>query len=401
VRRLALATSVTLATGLSALLLWRFRSVAAIFVASLAIASALRPLVDRLERRRINRSVALAIVYVSGLTLLGVAVYVAGHLVVAELEDGMELAGAAYERLRTSPPPGAPSRGLVIGLLVGHLPPSDAIYRAIGAARLDAVANQLLGATMNLIDGIGACLIVLALSAYWSASRESFERLWMSLVPGPRRTRAREVWRAVVAAVGAHVRSELGQSAAAVISLSFGFWLLRLPTPILPALLIGLVRLVPFVGVVVAIAAAFLAGAVVGAPLGLLAAAYTLGTLLVLDRGVARRMLRARRYSATLIVLLAIALVDAWGMVGLLVASPLAAAIQVAIEQMVVTRPSRTLRAETVAELEAGLVSVRQRLRLIQPRAAAELGSVLERLNRLVVEARAIEGARRRPSAVP
>ena len=53
---------------------------------------------------------------------------------------------------------------------------------------------------------------MVALSAYWSASREAFERLWLSLVPAPQRPRARDVWRAVEGAVGSHVRGELAVS---------------------------------------------------------------------------------------------------------------------------------------------------------------------------------------------
>lgn len=394
-RRLALGAVVTLSTGLAAALLWRFRGVAAIFVASLALAAALRPFVDRLEGRRINRGLALAIVYGSGLALLAASIYLVGQLIPGEVERGVELAGVAYERLRAarvSPDARRSLSALALGWLLDRLPSSAAIYRAVGAFRLEAVANQLLGATLNVLSAVGAGLIVLALSAYWSANRESFERLWMSLVPGARRTRAREIWRAVVSAVGAHVRGELGRSGAAVAMLIASFLAMHLPTPVLPALAAGLLRLVPFVGVVAAVAAAFLAGALVSAPLGAIAAAATLLTLLVLDSWVAGRLFRARRYSATLVVLIAIALVDVWGVVGLLVASPLAAAIQVFIERLIATRPQPApSHVETLADLEARLSSLRQRLSSVQPRDAAELGSVVERLDLLIGEARSIQ----------
>src|SRR6185369_14786712 len=53
-RRAVLMASVVLATVLCAALLWKARGAGAIFIASLTIAAALRPAVDRLEAHRIS-----------------------------------------------------------------------------------------------------------------------------------------------------------------------------------------------------------------------------------------------------------------------------------------------------------------------------------------------------------
>src|SRR6185295_2016466 len=66
------------------------------------IAAALRPLVDRLEARRIGRGVALAVVYVAVLAAFSLVVCLAAPRVLADVAVVAELGPAAYERLRAA-----------------------------------------------------------------------------------------------------------------------------------------------------------------------------------------------------------------------------------------------------------------------------------------------------------
>ena len=185
--------------------------------------------------------------------------------VLHELDDGRR---PAERRLRSAAPAGRRVRARFPALLLGRLPPAAALYHAIGGARPTLLLDQALGLTRNTIDVAAQIIVVVALSAYWSASREAFERLWLSLVPAPQRPRARDVWRAVERAVGSHVRGELAVSVLSVLVLAVMFRLARLPLPMLPALAAGVLRLVPFFGVPLAAGAAFLAGSTVGLAAG-------------------------------------------------------------------------------------------------------------------------------------
>jgi len=387
------ATVVSLATLLGAALLWRFREAAVLFVISLAVAAALRPAVEVLERR-IGRAAALALVYAGGLTLVGAVVSAATHGFLREADDGLERLGVAYDRLRES----WAHPGPVHELILRRLPPAAALYRAIGGARPAALWSGLLGFTLNAIDVLSRVLIVIALSAFWIARHESFERLWLSLLPPQARTRARDVWRYVERAVGAHLRSELGQSLLAVLLVGAVFRLAALPTPMLPALAAGLFRLVPFFGAVAAALVSYLAGAAWSPGAGVLAATFTL-LLLLLDRWVARRLFAARRPSPTLAVFLIVALAHAYGVAGLLAASPLAAGLQALARALLATHPRRGLGAHSLSEIEGRIARVRQRLLLVGPEEAAKLGNVVARLGALAGEARqATEG---RAAAAP
>jgi hypothetical protein len=128
--------------------------------------------------------------------------------------------------------------------------------------------------------------------------------------------------------------------------------------------------------------------------LGALAATHTLLVLLLLDRVVARRLFLARRYSPTLTVFLIVATVDAYGMLGLLIASPLAASIQVLLERLITSQPTDTQRARSLADIENRIARVRQRLVVMPPAEAAHLASVVARLDSLALQARQATASR-------
>ncbi|HXU63754.1 MAG TPA: hypothetical protein VN962_18780, partial [Polyangia bacterium] len=82
-RRVAVAAAISLATLMTVILLWRFAGVAALFVISLAVAATVRPMVESLERQ-LGRNLALAAVYLSGLMVAGIFLYVALHGILGE-----------------------------------------------------------------------------------------------------------------------------------------------------------------------------------------------------------------------------------------------------------------------------------------------------------------------------
>jgi putative permease len=382
VKRVALAAVLSLATFTMAALLWRFRDAAILFALSVVVAAAARPWIDGLERR-MGRSVAVALSYVIGLALFGVFAYLVSRGVLRELDEAAVRLTAAYDRLRMH---SGKSRAFP-ALLLARLPPASELYHAIGGARPTLLLDQALGVTRNTIDAATRIIVVIALSAYWNASRETFERLWLSLVPAPQRSRARDVWRAVEQAVGSHVRGEVAISALSALVLAVIFRMARLPLPMLPALAAGVLRLVPFFGVPLAAGAAFLAGSTVSIPGGAAASALTVLVVVVVDRIVARRLLSARHPSQTLTVLLVVMLVDAYGVIGLLFASTLAMAIEGCLGRLITTHPQAVRRELTLGELRRRLDAARRRLLLLPEPNAVQLGGLVARLGALAGEA--------------
>jgi predicted PurR-regulated permease PerM len=382
-KRVALAATVSLATLMAVALLWKFAGVAALFVISLAVAATVRPFVEALEPR-LGRGFALAAVYSSGLIALAVFLYVAFRGMLGEIDTAVQRLTAAYTHLASEPANSSPLRRLIHD----RLPHPHTLSQALAASRPAALLDAALGMTMNVIDVLGAFLMVLALSAYWSASHESFERLWLSLLPAPLRPRARDIWRGVEGAVGAHLRAELAQSAVAMLVVAIAFRLALFPTPILPALAVGVLRVVPFFGPVLAAGAAALAGWAVDGGTAAVAGLATLALLIALDRGVARRAFEVKHASPTLMMVASILLVEAFGTPGLLLASTVAVATQSYIGQVIATNPRRERSTRTLGQIEQRIGRLRRRLMSLSQDEAVQLGNVVTRLEALAATAR-------------
>ena len=124
-----------------------------------------------------------------------------------------------------------------------------------------------------------------------------------------------------------------------------------------------------------------------GVPAGVGTAIVTVVVVVVLDRIFAPRLLSARRPSPTLTVFLIVALVDAYGFIGLLFASTLATAAESCVGRLIVTHPQNARPALTVSALRDRIASARRRLLLLPEQNAIQLAGVLARLDALAADA--------------
>jgi predicted PurR-regulated permease PerM len=225
-----------------------------------------------------------------------------------------------------------------------------------------------------------------------------FERLWLSLLAVEKRAPARDIWRLMEAESGRYLRSELVQSIAAGILLNWGFRLLGHPYPVLVAFLGALAWMIPWLGgiftILAAVALALPAGVSAGAidwPMAISCGCFTLVVLTLLEFYVEPRLFDRSRYNSLLIVLLAIGLTDLFSVLGLLLAPPLAAALQILGERLIAQRTAKAqpqvLRAEL--PLRERLVHLRQILEENNEQ-RPQLLSLVSRLEGLVQQAERI-----------
>ena len=384
-KRLAGYTALVLLTLVGAALVWEFRGVLLLFVFSLAIAAALRPLVERQVERGWPRGVAILLVYGLGLGFLFVIGWSLGPTLLAEVRRMADNFVLRYDQLYLTWPSGTQFQQAVVGLL----PPPNELYAAIAGPRGEAIAQQMLGVTANLFQTVSQLVVVVFLSLYWAIDQARFERLWLTLLPAERRARAREVWRAIETGVGAYIRSELVQSLLAGLLLGLGYRVLQLEYPALLALAGALAWLVPWLGVGLALVPVVLVGWAAGPLMALLAVVYTLLVFVLLEFGVEPRLYNRRQYNPLLIALMVLALGEEFGVAGVLMAPPLAAALQILGSHLL--QPASTPSAQPVESqvtvLEERLASVRQLLAQSTEAPAPQLVNMLDRLEALVEKA--------------
>jgi hypothetical protein len=217
----------------------------------------------------------------------------------------------------------------------------------------------------------------------------------MSLLPVESRPQARLTYHAIETGVGAYIRSEVIQSVLAGLMLWVGYQLMGLEFAVLMALFGALAWLIPWFGALVAIIPPLLAGLSMGSiPLALLAVAFTLFVLFIMEWFIEPRFFTRETYSSVILVVMILILADQFGLLGLILAPLVSAAVQITLRFL--AQPPTLAVPETVevAAIEQEIAQLQEkveaaRLEFIESgdEPPPELMNLMERLKKLLAEA--------------
>jgi len=373
-------TLVVVTTLIVFLLLWQFSVAILLFLLSLALAAAIRPLISSLTGRYVPKRLALGIVYFLLIAAIASFFLLSSPPLFDDLQRAANDFATNYDRAKAE----WPRRGsLFQQTLAEQLPPSADLYQSLTSESGIPVLAGVVGIAQNFFAILGQIAIVIVLSLYWSADQFRFERLALSLLPEEHHPRALHIWRSVESGVGSYLRSEIIQSVLAGVLLWLGYSVLGIRYPVLLASWGAIVRLIPWFGALIAVFPALLIGIEISSLLGILATIYTVGILLTLELVIEPRFFPRHKYSSLLVVLLVIALAETFGFMGVVLAPPLAVAIQILFQHL-----SPFATPAFSAEIAEQVTGIKERLfrlkRRIQGPANREATRLIERLQRLV-----------------
>lgn len=362
------------------ILIWQFSVAIVLFVLSLAVAASLRPSINYLAQKRNSRRLALGIVYFLLIASILSFLLLIGQPLAQDLQRMTDDFVTGYERaILLWPIEGT----LFQRTLAERLPPSADLYEALTSPEGVPALEGIFGAAQDFFSLLGQIAIIIILSLYWSVDQLRFERLSLSLLPSAYHARALRVWRSVEAAVGAYLRSEMIQSVLAGLLLGMGFWLMGVSYPALFTLWAAIARLIPWFGVVIATLPLLLIEIGNSPLVGLMAAIYTVGVLLLLKMVIEPKYFQRQQYSSLLIVTFVIILAESFGLIGVILAPLLTVALQTLFQQLYpnpLSGPSQEALTK-IAELRKRLAEVRRQIQKPRPRQAA---FVMDRLNYLM-----------------
>ena len=381
-KRLVWIGAAVMTTALTLALLWQFRLVVVYFLLSLALAAALRPLLKRPAGQLLVARLGLILLY---LTALGGLVFLLITGVGAAIRDVHELTQQVSAGVRWRQPAWLPGSSFQQALDT-WLPSPDAIFTVLIGDEGEFVLPAILGFTQGLFGFISGALIILFLSIYWSLDQSHFERLWLSLLPPWQRKKARDIWQTVEADLGVYIRSQITQTILAGLLLGLGYWLLASPYPALLALIGALALLIPLVGPLLAVIPPLLLGLLTGVSMSLLTAVYTLIIVVALKWWIESRFAHGAQVNPMLTIVILIALADAYGLIGILFAPPLAAACQVLWSRLVSDRAVSGAAAQ-VSDLKERQAKVGHALQVMIEPPPPAIASSMERLAALIEQA--------------
>ena len=309
--------------------------------AAIFLALGLDPIVSGLERLRLPRWGAMVVVIVVVLGIFAALIFTIVPVIVAQTSQLVTTISKTVAN-------GSLQAGIksLVGVDVGTLLTQAGSFLT---ANVGQISSGILQAGINILGGVGGAVVVISLTLYFTASLDSFKRALYRLVPMSKRQRFAGIAEQIFASVGRYV---IGQVALALINgiLSFVFLtilgIIGAQLAAVFAFIAFLGSLIPLVGTISAAILIFLGqlllapGAQPGAPpVWLIVAIYYLVYMQVEAYVLSPNIMnRAVKVPGVVVVIAALVGGTLLGILGALIAIPVAAAILIVVEQVVVPR---------------------------------------------------------------
>jgi len=319
-------------------------------VVALVFAGTFNPLVEWMEKRGLTRTLSLIILFFGSIIVASLFIFLTVPPLVEQLTQIVH---------------GAPEhRQQLVALLEKHgftLPLAHAVQNAGLEQMFARLESYLLGYSSEALRVLGYFATTFALSFYLLADGKRTQGVLYAIVPRDYHMRLARIVHNLETIVGGYMRGQLITSAAIG---TFTFLLLvvcRVPNALSLALFAALADVIPFVGGLLAVGPAVLSAL----PRGLPVASVMLVSMLVYTE-FENRILVPRIYghvlrlSPTAVVLALLAGGTLLGVMGALLALPIAAGLQMMLEELRVEmpgddsddRPERARNAKTEATYE-------------------------------------------------
>jgi putative permease len=378
------ATAV-MTTLLALVVLWQFRIVVIYVLISLTLAAALRPFVNCLAGRGFVVRLAWILLYLVALGSFGFLLFQTGKAAINEIQQFAQTVSVQDEWRLPIWLEGSSFQQA----LVARLPPPSKLFEAVTGDQGQLVLPAILGFTQGIGGVVSGIFVIMFLSIYWSINQIHFERLWLSLLPSGQRKQARGIWRTVEPDLGAYIRSQVVHSLLAGLLLGLGYWLLGSPYPALLALAGALACLIPVVGSALAIIPVLLVGLLTDVQHSLFMTLYTLVVLIGLGVWVKPRLFERKWNNPILTVVLLLAMGDAFGLVGIIIAPPLSVVCQILWSRLV-SRRAVLGAAVQVSDLKERQALLWDAITAMDGPPLPLVTSSMERLNLLIEKAEPI-----------
>jgi len=319
----------TLAAIAAAWLFIQLWPVLILIAVALMIVGTLRPLVSALERRGFRRGLALLLIFLVAAIVVALLLLLTVPSLVDQLGSMLEQAPAARDRL--------------VAWLEAHksTAPLADLVRDIGSSEISAGAGeQVVAISSQVLKVIGYSVTAIFLAVYILVDGRRAQGALFAMVPRQYHLRLARILLNLETIVGGYIRGQLITSAAIVV---FTFLLLLVcgvPNALALAVFAGLTDVIPFIGGIIAMTPAVLAAIPQGA-----AIAITVLVAMIVYQEFESRILvprvygRVLRLSAAAVIIALLIGGMLLGVLGALLALPVAAGLQMVVREMRVEMP--------------------------------------------------------------
>lgn len=311
---------------------WLFlqlRAVALLLVVALVFAGTFNPLVEWMERRGLKRIYALTLLFVALLLVTALLIFLTVPPLIEQLAQIVRDAPRHREQL--------------IALLQQHdftAPLARAVQNA-GLEQASArIESGLLGYAPRAVTALGWVVTTLFLSFYLLADGKRTQGALYAIVPRDYHMRLARILQNLEVIVGGYMRGQLITSAAIGVFTFLLLVIFKVPNALSLALFAALVDVIPFIGGLLATAPAVLSALSQGLPVGIVVLVAMFVYQELESRILVPRVYgQVLRLAPTTVVLALLAGGIMHGVIGALLALPIAAGLQMMLQELRVEMP--------------------------------------------------------------
>jgi predicted PurR-regulated permease PerM len=351
-------------------------------VVALVFAGTFNPVVEWMERRGLQRTLSLILLFCACVLVTSLLIFLTVPPLVEQLAEIVHAAPANREQLIA-----------VLSRQTFTLPLAHAVQNAGLVQTFARIEGYLLGYSSQAVKVLGYFVTTLVLSFYLLTDGKRTQGALYALVPREYHMRLARILHNLERIVGGYMRGQLITSAAIAV---FTFVLLvicKVPNALSLALFAGLTDVIPFVGGFLAAAPAILSALPRGVPVAMVVLVSMFIYMEFESRILVPKVYgHVLRLSPTAVLLALIAGGTLLGVMGALLALPIAAGLQMILEELRVEMPgddsddrgARARNAKTEATYE----------RMSAGSTAPEAGQIARNLAHEIRDADAVDAAR-------
>ena len=227
--------------GALAVLLFMVREIIGILIFSIIIASALEPLLQYFENKKIPRLLSLIVVYLSFFVFFAALIYIILPLMLDQFRDFSDNYPTYFGRIEevtgaiTFIPGLSTNVHDLLTQLTGQIPSF----------------TSLISYASSIFGGVVSFLVVLVVSFYLSLSRGALDDFLSSVMPPKFEVYAHGLWIRAQKKMGRWLQAQLLLSIFMAVVVGIGLWILGVKYAFLIAMAVGVLEIVPFVGPIV------------------------------------------------------------------------------------------------------------------------------------------------------
>lgn len=231
-----------LGIGILAVLVYMVRDIVSVLIFAIIISSALEPLLEYAQSKKIPRLLALVIVYFLFFVFFAALIYILLPLLLDQLGDFSQNYPTYFDKIEEA------------AGIINFLPGLSGNIHELLSQLTEQIPSftSLLSYVSAIFGGFISFIVVLVVSFYLSISRNALDNFLGSILPPQFEVYVHNLWIRAQYKMGRWLQAQILLSFIMALIVGLGLWILGVKYAFLIAVVVGVLEIVPYVGPIVA-----------------------------------------------------------------------------------------------------------------------------------------------------